>query len=270
MLTDSSLRLRDQRTTTQLPPAVEMREVSVRYRVPREKLSSLKEFAIRWLQKRVEMMDIWAVRRVSLAIREGEIFGIIGRNGAGKTTLLKVLAGLLQPTEGRVLVRGSVAPLLDLGAGFHPELTGRENLFLYGPMLGKSKQEIKRAFDEIVDYAELGEFIDSPLRVYSSGMVARLGFSIATSRHADVLLIDEGLAVGDVHFQHKCLSRMQQFRDRGATIILVTQALDIVQSYCDRAAWMEAGKLLEVGPVRGVVDKFMRSQRFPINYMRPA
>ena len=188
------------------------------------------------------------------------MLGIRGSDGAGKTALLKVLAGLLQPTEGRVIVRGTVAPMLDLGAGFHPELTGRENVFLYGTMLGKSKREIEGAFDEIVDYAELGEFIDSPLRVYSTGMVARLGFSIATSRHADVLLIDEGLAVGDVHFQHKCLSRMQQFRDRGATIILVTQALDIVTSYCDRAAWIEAGKLLEVGSVNGVVDKFMHSQ----------
>ena len=224
-----------------------------------EKLSSLKEFAIRWLQKRVEIMDIWAVRRVSLSVREAEIFGIIGRNGAGKTTLLKVLSGLLQPTEGRVIVRGSIAPMLDLGAGFHPELTGRENTFLYGTMLGISKREIERAFDEIVDYAELEKFIDSPLRVYSTGMVARLGFSIATSQYADVLLVDEGLAVGDVHFQHKCLSRMQLFRERGATIILVTQALDIVQSTCDRAAWIDAGKLMEVGPVNGVVSKFMRS-----------
>ncbi len=127
-------------------------------------------------------------------------------------------------------------------------------------MLGISKREIERVFDEIVDYAELEEFIDSPLRAYSTGMVARLGFSIATSQYADVLLVDEGLAVGDVHFQHKCLSRMQQFRERGATIILVTQALDIVQSYCDRAAWIEAGELMEFGPVKGVIDSFMRSQ----------
>ena len=260
MLTDSSVRLGDQRLTTASPPAVEMSEVSVTYRVPREKHSSLKEFAIRSLQKRVEMMDIRAVRRVSLSVREAEIFGIIGRNGAGKMTLLKVLAGLLQPSEGHVLVRGSVAPMLDLGAGFHPELTGRENVFLYGTMLGISNREIERAFDEIVDYAELEEFIDSPLRAYSTGMVARLGFSIATSQYADVLLVDEGLAVGDVHFQHKCLSRMQHFRERGATIILVTQALDIVQSYCDRAAWMENGVIIEVGHVGSVVDSFMRSQ----------
>ena len=260
MLTDSSVRLGDQRFTTPSPPAVEMSEVSVTYRVPREKHSSLKEFAIRWLQKRVEMMDVRAVRGVSLSVREAEIFGIIGRNGAGKTTLLKVLAGLLQPSEGQVLVRGSVAPMLDLGAGFHPELTGRENVFLYGTMLGKSKRAIESVFDEIVDYADLREFIDMPLRAYSTGMVARLGFSIATSEHADVLLVDEGLAVGDVHFQHKCLNRMQQFRERGATIILVTQALDIVQSYCDRAAWIDAGRVMEVGPVNGVVDKFKHSQ----------
>ncbi len=260
MLTDSRVKLGDQRFTAPSSPAVEMKEVSVNYRVPREKLSSFKEFSIRWLQRRVEMMDVWAVQRVSLSVMQAEIFGIIGRNGAGKTTLLKVLAGLLPPTEGQVLVRGSVAPMLDLGAGFHPELTGRENVFLYGTMLGKSKRDLERDFDEIVEYAELGAFIDSPLRVYSSGMVARLGFSIATSQHADVLLVDEGLAVGDVHFQHKCLSRMQQFRERGATIILVTQALDIVQSYCDRAAWIEMGAVMEVGNVSRVVDSFMHSQ----------
>ena len=259
MLTDSRVKLGDQRFTTHPSPAIEIREVSVRYRVPREKHSSLKEFAIRWLQRRIEMMDVWALRNVNFSVCRGEMFGIVGRNGAGKTSLLKVLAGLLPPSEGQVLVHGSVASMLDLGAGFHPELSGRENVFLYGTMLGISKREIERAFDEIVDYAELGEFIDSPLRVYSSGMVARLGFSIATSQHADVLLVDEGLAVGDVHFQHKCLSRMHQFRERGATIILVTHELDIVQSYCDRAAWIEAGKVQEVGSVNGVVDKFVRS-----------
>ena len=259
MLTDSSLVYQDPQTTTLASLAVEMTKVSVTYRVPREKHSTLKEFAIRWLQRRVEMMDILAVQSVSLSVKEAEIFGIIGRNGAGKTTLLKVLAGVLQPTEGRVLVRGSIVPMLDLGAGFHPELTGRENVFLYGTMLGQSKREIESTFDEIVDYAELIKFIDSPLRAYSTGMVARLGFSIATSKHADVLLVDEGLSVGDVHFQHKCLSRMQQFRERGATIILVTQALDIVQSYCDRAAWIDEGRVIEVGPVDGVVDKFMLS-----------
>lgn len=259
LLTESEAALQASATKSLPVSSASVSNVSVRYRVPRERSVSFKEFAIRWLHRKIEMVDVWALRNIDLTVHRGEVLGIVGRNGAGKTTLLRVLAGLLEPVEGRVQVAGRVAPLLDLGGGFHPELTGRENVYLYGTMLGRRKHEVERDFDRIVAFAELDGFIDSPLRVYSSGMVARLAFSIATSQPADVFLVDEGLAVGDVHFQQECLQRMSGFRAQGATILLVTQALDIAQAYCDRAAWIERGTLREVGPVRQVVDRYAGS-----------
>ena len=189
--------------------------LAVRYRVPHERYGSLKEFAIRWAQGRLTYVDFWALRDVGFEVGWGEIFGIVGPNGAGKTTLLRSIAGLLRPTEGRVVVRGERAPLLELGAGFHPELTGRENVYLYGTLLGNAHRELDARFRSIVDFAELWEFIDAPLRTYSTGMVARLAFAVATSRLAPVLLIDEVLAVGDLHFQERCRERMAEFRRQG-------------------------------------------------------
>ncbi|MEW6567721.1 MAG: ABC transporter ATP-binding protein [Chloroflexota bacterium] len=173
----------------------------MRYRVPREPMSGLKEFAIRWAHGRLANRDFWALRGVSLEIGRGEIFGIVGRNGAGKTTLLRVLARVLHPTSGRVQVFGRVAPLLELGGGFHAELTGRENVYLYASLLGLERRETQRRFASMVEFAELGDFIVSPLRTYSTGMVARLGFAVATSRPSEVMLVDEALTVGDERFQ---------------------------------------------------------------------
>jgi ABC-type polysaccharide/polyol phosphate transport system ATPase subunit len=185
--------------------------------------------------------------------------GIVGRNGAGKSTLLKVLAGLLHPTDGRVVVRGSVAPLLDLSAGFHPELTGRENVMLYGTLLGMRKSDIEAHFDEIISFAELWEFVDAPLRTYSAGMMVRLGFSVATCQYADVFLIDEVLAVGDVHFQAKCQQRLSDYRARGATICLVSHVLGDARKLCDRAIWLEAGRIAATGPAAEVIDRYAAS-----------
>jgi ABC-type polysaccharide/polyol phosphate transport system ATPase subunit len=241
-------------------PAVHLESVSIRYRVPRERPAGLKEFAIRWAQGRLEYHDHWALRRVDLALAPGEIFGVVGPNGAGKSTLLKVIAGVLHPTEGRLRVRGTVAPLLELGAGFHSELTGRENVFLYGTLLGSTRRQLEAWYDEMVAYAEIGEFIDSPLRTYSSGMIARLAFAVATQRFADILLVDEVLAVGDVHFQEKCRGRMEDFRRRGAAIVLVSHDPGLIGRMCRRALWLDGGLVRAVGPAAEILDLYLASE----------
>jgi ABC-type polysaccharide/polyol phosphate transport system ATPase subunit len=215
-------------------------------------VASVKEFAIRWLQGRIEYQDLWGLRDVSLAVAPGEIVGVVGRNGAGKTTLLKAVAHVLHPTEGRVVVRGRTAALLDLSAGFHPELTGRENTYLFGTLLGFTHRQMEAVFDEIVDFAELQGFIDTPIRAYSSGMVTRLGFAVATCRFAEVLLVDEVLAVGDARFQDKCLERMREYRRQGATTLLVSHSTGTIRSVCDRAVWLENGRVRQIGPAEVV------------------
>jgi ABC-type polysaccharide/polyol phosphate transport system ATPase subunit len=237
--------------------AISLSGVSVRYRVPTEQISTLKEYAIRMLQgRRVEYRAFWALNGLDLEVRRGESLGIIGRNGAGKSTLLKVIARVLRPTRGRVWVSGNVAPLIELGAGFHPELTGRENVFLNGAMLGFSQAQMKERFDRIVEFAELGQFIDAALRSYSSGMVMRLGFSVATEVDPDILIIDELLAVGDESFREKCLARMTEFRERGTTILFVSHALESVRATCDRAVWIDDGQLKDTGTVEQVIDAY--------------
>jgi ABC-type polysaccharide/polyol phosphate transport system ATPase subunit len=237
--------------------SVRVEAVSVRYRVPRERFTTFKEFAIRMAQRRVVYVDFWALRGVDLRLRTGEIFGVVGPNGAGKTTLLKTIAGVLHPARGRIWVRGRVAPILELGAGFHAELTGRENVYLYGTLLGSTRRQLDEQFTGIVDFAELGEFIDAPLRTYSAGMTARLAFAVATHRPAEVLLVDEVLAVGDVRFQEKCLGRMDSFRAQGATIVLVSHDPGLARRMCDRAVWLEAGQVAAEGPPGEVLDRYL-------------
>jgi ABC-type polysaccharide/polyol phosphate transport system ATPase subunit len=247
----------DLQPPTDRPPAISFEEVSVRYRLPREHLSGIKEFAIRWLQRRIQFEDFWALRRVSFSVEPGEVFGIIGRNGAGKSTMLKVMAKVLKPVEGRVVMRGSVAPLLELGGGFHPELTGRENVYMNMALLGHNRSITDRAFDEIVDFAEFREFIDAPLRTYSTGMVARLGFAVATCIRPDILLVDEILSVGDSKFQAKCLDRMFTFQREGTTIIIVSHGLGALESFCKRALLLEKGVVKLVGPVDQVIQEYI-------------
>jgi len=240
--------------------AIRLRDVSVRYRVPMEPVSTLKEHAIRLLQgRRTNYREFWALHDVDFEIVRGEALGIIGRNGAGKSTLLKVISRILRPTAGQVWVRGTVAPLIELGAGFHPELTGRENIFLNGAMLGFSQADMEARFKGVVEFAELLDFIDAPLRTYSSGMMARLGFAIASDVDPDILIIDEVLSVGDEAFQHKCLARMQSFRARGTTILFVSHALDAVQRLCDRAIWIDQGVVRYSGPVHDAAEAYLRS-----------
>jgi ABC-2 type transport system ATP-binding protein/lipopolysaccharide transport system ATP-binding protein len=240
------------------PPeqAIRLEDVSVRYRVPSERIGTFKEYVIRLLKRQVQMRTFWALNDVNLDVYRGEVFGLVGNNGAGKSTLLKVVARVLRPKKGRVIVRGSVAPLLELGAGFHPELTGKENIFLNGALLGFSHRETLEKYDQIVEFSELGEFISAPIRTYSSGMYARLGFAVATASEPDVLIVDEILGVGDENFQKKCQARIEAFRKRGAAIMLVSHNMATVEKMCQRAAWLDHGVLKTVGEPDQVIRAY--------------
>ncbi len=242
----------------EITSVIHLENVSVRYRVPGEQLSGVKEFAIRWVQRRLQYRHFLALKDIFLDIQPGEIFGIVGRNGAGKSTLLKVMARVLKPSKGRVVITGKTAPLLEVGAGFHPELTGRENIFLNGALLGYSRVEIESQFEEIVAFAGTDEFINAPIRTYSTGMVARLGFAIATSIRPDILLVDEVLSVGDVSFQEKCLTRMNAFREQGTTIVLVSHSSQRVQAFCERAIWLHGGQIAASGNAVEVVQQYLQ------------
>src|SRR5512142_2078567 len=198
-----------------------------------------------------------ALKDVSFAVPRGSTFGVIGRNGSGNSTALKLVAGITKPTEGHVHVEGRISALIELGAGFHPEISGRENVFINGIMLGLTKREITRRFDEIVEFAELKEFIDAPVKTYSSGMYMRLGFAVAIHVDPDVLLIDEVLAVGDESFTHKCLDKFAEFKRRGKTILLVTHSLGLVERFCDEALWLDAGEVRAQGDPKRVVDTYI-------------
>lgn len=198
-----------------------------------------------------------ALQDVSLRVEAGETVGVIGPNGSGKSTLLKLVAGITKPTSGTVNVKGRISALIELGAGFHPEISGRENIFINGIMLGLSKREVVQKFEEIVEFAELEEFIDAPVKTYSSGMYARLGFAVAIHVNPDVLLVDEILAVGDQGFTHKCLDKFAEFRRRGKTILLVTHSLSLVERFCDDAVWLDSGLIKAVGDPKRVVDAYL-------------
>jgi ABC-type polysaccharide/polyol phosphate transport system ATPase subunit len=242
-------------------PAVILEDASVRYRSPEDPIWSFKEYAIRLLERRVRMRDFWALCGVSLQVNRGEAFGIIGRNGAGKSTLLKLVSRVLAPTSGRIVTRGSVAPLLELGAGFHAELTGRENVFLNGALLGHSQADIKSHLPEILEFAQVDGYIDAPLRTYSSGMIARLGFAVATSWMPEILIIDEVLSVGDEEFRKKCYERMKGFRQSGTTTLLVSHDMPTVQNQCERAVWLEKGMVMKIGNVEDVIEAYRADMR---------
>src|SRR3989442_8652813 len=198
-----------------------------------------------------------ALKDVSFSVPKGSTYGVIGRNGSGKSTALKLVAGITKPTSGAVRVEGRISALIELGAGFHPEISGRENVFINGIMLGLSKRQIQERFNEIVDFAELREFIDAPVKTYSSGMYMRLGFAVAIHVDPDVLLVDEVLAVGDEGFTHKCLDKFSELRRRGKTILLVTHSLSLVERFCDTAVWLDAGHVRAHGDPRRVIDEYL-------------
>ena len=237
-------------------PIIQLENVSVSYRLPTERIGTFKEYAIRKLQRKIRLEKFWALTDVSLQVNSGEVFGLIGNNGAGKSTMLKVISKVLKPTKGRVVVYGRIAPLLELGAGFHPELSGRENVFLNGALLGYSRSEMESVFDEIVEFSELEQFIDSPIRTYSSGMFARLGFAVATAHVPEVLILDEILSVGDEAFQRKCNIRMKSFQQAGTTVLMVSHALDMLEGMCNRIAWIDHGKTQKIGEPQEVIAAY--------------
>jgi ABC-2 type transport system ATP-binding protein len=235
--------------------AIEATGIGKKFRRFHERPTSVKQ---RFLRPRTTSEDFWALRDVDIAVKEGGTFGLIGPNGSGKSTLLKIIGGILRPSTGHVVSRGRIAALLELGAGFHPELTGRENVYLNASILGLSRAETDRAFDEIVAFAELEDFIDNQVKFYSSGMFVRLGFAVAVHVDPAVLLVDEVLAVGDEAFQRKCLDRVRQFQHEGRTIVFVTHVADLVRQICDEAVMLDHGRIQASGDPEEVVREFRR------------
>lgn len=234
-------------------PAIEFQQVTKRFHI--KEGNTLREFVPALLGGKA-WAAFHALHDVSFTIAQGESVALIGRNGSGKSTSLKLMAGVTRPSEGEVMVRGRVSPLIELGAGFHPDLTGKENIYLNASILGMTNKEIGARFDEIVSFAELWDFIDTPVKRYSSGMYMRLGFSVAIHSHPDILLVDEVLSVGDAVFQEKCLTKMQEFQASGITIILVSHSLELVQSFCRRAILLHGGRLVCEGEPHEVADRY--------------
>jgi len=241
-----------------MPETIVFHKVSKRFVLHRDRSRSFQDLILQPFtrSKRVPEEPFWALRDVSFTVAPGETLGIVGENGAGKSTILKLISRILEPQSGYVKTFGQVASLLELGAGFHPDLTGRENVYLYGSILGVSRRQMRARFDEIVDFAEIDRFLDAPLKHYSSGMQVRLGFAVATSLDPDILLIDEVLAVGDEAFQKKCLHRISNFQREGKTIVFISHALDTVKRLCTRALWLEDGYLVADGTTQGVVERY--------------
>lgn len=234
--------------------SISLHNVSKLFR--KQKQKTFKEFLPALFGGQSTSETFWALSDVSLEIKKGETFGIIGPNGSGKSTLLKLIAGVTKPTKGSITVNGRIAPLIELGAGFHPELTGRENVVLNGVILGMKRVEVEKKFKDIVDFAELWEFIDQPVKHYSSGMYLRLAFAVAVHTDPEILLIDEILAVGDASFQAKCMAKMHEYREQGRTIIIVTHAMETVSSFCERAVFLKQGQVQIMGEAKSVVEAY--------------
>ncbi|KSV57391.1 teichoic acid ABC transporter ATP-binding protein [Acetivibrio ethanolgignens] len=232
--------------------ALRVENVSMKFNLSAEKVNDLKDYVIKFLKRQLRYQEFWALRNVSFELNEGDRLGILGFNGAGKSTLLKVIAGVLKPTEGKITKRGTIVPLLELGAGFDSQYTGAENIYLYGAVLGYSKEFIDEKYDEIVKFSELGDFINVPIKNYSSGMKARLGFSIATVVEPDILIVDEVLSVGDAKFRKKSEKKIMSMFDKGVTVLFVSHSLEQVKRLCDKAILLEKGQIIAAGTVEEV------------------
>lgn len=226
---------------------IEVKDVSMHFNLMVERVDSIKEYVMKLVKGKLLYNDFVALSHVSFDVQKGEIVGLVGLNGAGKSTLLKIIAGVLKPTEGKVITRGTIAPLIEVGAGFDPELTARENVYLNGAILGHDKKFMDSKFDEIIDFAELRNFVDVPVKNFSSGMYARLGFAIATMVQPDILIVDEVLSVGDYKFQQKCEKRIKEMIQNGVTIILVSHEIKLIRKLCTKVIWLEHGSVKDIG-----------------------
>lgn len=236
--------------------ALRAEHVSMKFNLSSQKVDNIKEYVIKMIKKELMYQEFWALKDINFEIARGDRVGILGLNGAGKSTLLKVIAGVLKPTEGNVQCFGKIAPLLELGAGFDRQYTGAENIFLYGAVLGYSREFIQEKYNDIVRFSELGRFIDVPVKNYSSGMKARLGFSIATVVEPEILILDEVLSVGDKRFRKKCEARIQSMFDKGVTVLFVSHSTDQVLRMCNKGILLERGKLIAQGEVEDIVDLY--------------
>lgn len=240
---------------------IDVDHVTIRFNMANQKVDNLKEYFVKMIKKELMFQEFLAVQDVSFQVREGEAWALIGTNGSGKSTMLKAISGILKPHKGSVTVNGSVAPLIELGAGFDQELTARENIFLNGCVLGHTEKFMKEHFDEIVDFAELHKFLDSPIKNYSSGMKARLGFSVATMVRPEILIVDEILAVGDYKFRQKCEKRMAEMLSGGTTLLFVSHNIEEVKRLCDHAIWIDKGIAKMQGEVNQVCDAYMEAMK---------
>jgi lipopolysaccharide transport system ATP-binding protein len=239
--------------------AIEVRSVRKKFRVAQDRRTNVKEALVRRRGRGSRHRDFWAVDDVTITVPRGSTYGLIGHNGSGKSTLLKTIAGIHLPTSGEVVAHGRVTALLEVGAGFHPELSGRENIYLNGAILGMTKKQIAAAMDDIIEFSGLADFIDTPVKVYSSGMYVRLGFAIAVNLEPEILIVDEIVAVGDEEFQRRCIDYLHDLRDRGTTIVVVSHSLDMIQRLCDRVAWLDHGHLVAEGPAQEVCEQYLAS-----------
>lgn len=246
-------------------PMIEIDSVSMRFNMAKEKVDSVKEWLIRRMKGTIKFEEFFALKNVSLTVEKGDVYGLVGLNGSGKSTLLKIIAGVMKPTRGSCRVYGNVAPLIELGAGFDPDLTGKENIYLNGTVLGMDPHYIDEHYDEIVEFSELNDFMGVAVKNYSSGMVARLAFSVATIMKPDVLICDEILSVGDFLFQKKCEARMEELMGGGTTVLLVSHDIDQIERMCNKAAWLSKGRVVAQGDCEGVCNEYKEKAQSDLN-----
>ncbi len=238
---------------------IQVNNITVRYKIANDRVSSLKEFVIKKIKKSITEKDFLALDNVSFTVEKGDVVGVVGRNGAGKSTLLKVVSGIQKPASGNIVLNGRVVPMLELGAGFDMELSGKENVYLNGAVLGYSKEFLDEKYNDILEFSELGDFINMPVRNYSSGMVARLAFSIASMVNPEILIVDEVLSVGDENFQRKSKNRMIELMSGGSTVLFVSHNIKQIEEICNKAVWLEHGKVVMTGPSDVVCAEYKKS-----------